>query len=265
MGLRLTGTCHTCRRPEKGPCSSRENFTLERSSAKYVGGGGTQGSPVLTQLLQTISCRNPTPHSPFLFKGAPLCSTLVQLMDIGPQKTGPYPSLLIKEYVWCRFLSVLANGDLHIATDRETADALGPCSSVWPPSWRLLFPYTKLNYSSKSCPLPLVFPGCISEKTTFSVCPHSRQLKTARSPLFLLSSRLNKPAYLSPIHHVLHPQNTLVTFWWTHCSVSRYFPVLWSTSSGPACLYTGTGRKGMKGVTALTWEDAGRGPCVLVA
>lgn len=34
LGVRLTGTRHTCSSPEKGPCSSRENFTLERSSAK---------------------------------------------------------------------------------------------------------------------------------------------------------------------------------------------------------------------------------------
>lgn len=58
-GEQLTGMCHACRRPEKGPWSSRENFTLERSSARDVGDGGSQGSLTLAQLLQAATQLQP--------------------------------------------------------------------------------------------------------------------------------------------------------------------------------------------------------------
>lgn len=94
LGVTLTGTRHTCSSPEKGPCSSRENFTLERSSTKEVGAGGIHSSLQLKQALQTDCHTNPIFPAPFLGKGTPFCSAHLQPVAVGSQKMGLYPKLL---------------------------------------------------------------------------------------------------------------------------------------------------------------------------
>lgn len=190
-GTRLTGMRHACRRPEKGPCSSRENFTLERSSARDVGDGGSQGGLTLAQLLQAAAQLQP-PHSPPLCKRSPLCGALVQLAGAGPQNTASelllemlilfYPNALLQGGACsaCGLLGVLSSGDLHISKDGDAADTLGPCSSFRPSSWDffpLVLSWNILCLPNYPCCL-LSFHGAPG-RTASSLCPPSRQLKAA--------------------------------------------------------------------------------------
>lgn len=116
LGVTLTGTRHTCSSPEKGPCSSRENFTLERSSAKEAGAGEIQGSLELKQVLQTDCHTNPILPSPLLGKGTPYCSAHLQPVEVGSQKTSQAPVVQVTP--------CLTNRDLPLSKDGEPMGAL---------------------------------------------------------------------------------------------------------------------------------------------
>lgn len=187
-GTRLTGMRHACRRPEKGPCSSRENFTLERSSARDVGDGGRPHA----RTVPASSCTTPAPPFTTSLQRSPLCGALVQLAGAGPQNTASelllemlilfYPNALLQGGACsaCSLLGVLSSGDLHISKDGDAADTLGPCSSFRPSSWDffpLVLSWNILCLPNYPCCL-LSFHGAPG-RTASSLCPPSRQLKAA--------------------------------------------------------------------------------------